>query len=122
MTSLQLATEETYRTLDKNADTVATLVSDALSKESVAHHVQRAGNMFSFRFGPEEGKNFADMQAADTFRFPAFFHAMLDHGVFVPPSVFETWFVSTALTDEDFTAIENAAAHAAKAAAQASAT
>lgn len=62
------------------------------------------------------------MQAADTFRFPAFFHAMLDHGVFVPPSVFETWFVSTALTDEDFTAIENAAAHAAKAAAQASAT
>lgn len=122
LTSLQLATEETYRTLDKNADTVATVVSDALSKESVAHHVQRAGNMFSFRFGQEEGKNFADMQAADTFRFPAFFHAMLDHGVFVPPSVFETWFVSTALTDEDFTAIENAAAHAAKAAAQASAT
>lgn len=121
LTSLKLADEQTYKTLDANADRVSSLISDALTAESVAHHVQRAGSMFSFRFGEEEGRNFADMQAAETFRFPAFFHALLEGGVFAPPSVFETWFVSTALTDDDFQIIESAARSAAKAAAQAKA-
>ncbi|MBF4552799.1 glutamate-1-semialdehyde 2,1-aminomutase [Corynebacterium suicordis] len=121
LTSLRLATEQTYKTLDKNAERVSSLISDALSAESVAHHVQCAGNMFSFRFAEGEGKNFEDMQAADTFRFPAFFHALLDHGVFAPPSVYETWFVSTALTDADFETIEKAAKVAAQAAARAEA-
>lgn len=121
LTSLKLADEATYRTLDANAAKVSGLISDALTAESVAHHVQRAGNMFSFRFAEGEGKNFADMQAADTFRFPAFFHALLDNGVFAPPSVYETWFVSTALTDDDFARIDKAAQAAAKAAAGATA-
>lgn len=119
LTSLQLATPEVYATLDNNADRLAAIVSTALSRESVAHHVQRAGNMLSFRFAEGSGHNFADMQAADTWRYPAFFHAFLDGGVFAPPSVFETWFVSTALTDADFERIENAAQAAALAAAQA---
>ena len=62
------------------------------------------------------------MKAADTWRYPAFFHALLDAGVFAPPSAFETWFVSTALTDEDFGRIEAALVPAAKAAAQAEPT
>ena len=119
ITSLRLATPEVYRTLDAHADRLAGIVSEALSRESVAHHVQRAGSMLSFRFAEGPGHNFADMQAADTWRYPAFFHAFLDGGVFAPPSVFETWFVSTALTDDDFERIERAAAHAATAAAQA---
>ena len=121
LTSLKLADEETYRVLDANAERLSGIISEALSRESVAHHVQRAGSMFSFRFAEGEGKNFGDMQAAETFRFPAFFHALLDHGVFAPPSVFETWFVSTALTDDDFATVETAAAAAAKAAAAATA-
>ena len=85
----------------------------------VARHIQRASNMLSVRFADGEGHNFADMKAADTFRFPAFFHALLDNGVFVSPSVFETWFVSSALTDNDFDKIEKALVPAAKAAAAA---
>ena len=77
--------------------------------------------MFSVRFAEGEGHNFADMKAADTFRFPPFFHALLDHGVYAPPSVFETWFVSTALSDDDFTRIEEALVPAAQAAAAATA-
>ncbi|WP_426716315.1 glutamate-1-semialdehyde 2,1-aminomutase [Corynebacterium auriscanis] len=117
--SLQLADTAVYRTLDSNADRVAQLISDALSAESVTHHVQRAGSMFSFRFAEGEGTNFEQMQAAETFRYAPFFHALLDGGVFAPPSVFETWFVSAALTDDDFARIEKAAAAAAKAAAAA---
>lgn len=121
LASLRLADAATYETLNTNASRVAEIISDALTAESVAHHVQRSGTMFSFRFAEGEGKNFADMQAADTFRYPAFFHALLDGGIFAPPSVFETWFVSTALTDDDFQHLADAAPAAARAAATAKA-
>ena len=121
LASLKLADETIYPVLQRNADTLAQLVDDALTREGVAHHIQRAATMLSVRFAEGEGHNFADMQAADTFRYAPFFHALLDNGVFAPPSAFETWFVSTALTDEDFGRIEDALAVAAKAAAQAEA-
>ena len=89
--------------------------------EGVAHHIQRASSMLSVRFAEGEGRDFADMKAADTFRFAPFFHALLDHGVYAPASAFETWFVSTALTDEDFEVIEAALRPAAQAAAAATA-
>lgn len=119
MASLQLATPEIYDTVNANADRLATLFTEALTREGVAHHIQRASNMLSVRFAEGEGHNFADMKAADTFRFPGFFHALLDNGVFGSPSAFETWFVSSALTDNDFERIEAALVPAAKAAAAA---
>ena len=119
LASLRLANENIYPTLNRNADTLAQLLNDALTREGVAHHIQRAATMLSVRFAEGEGHNFADMQAADTFRYAPFFHALLDAGVYAPPSAFETWFVSTALTDEDFGRIEDALGAAAKAAAQA---
>lgn len=117
--SLELATEEVYDVIRTNADRLSGLVHEALTREGVAHHIQRAATMFSIRFAEGEGHNFADMKAAETFRFAPFFHALLDNGVYAPPSVFETWFVSSALTDADFERIEAALAVAAKAAAQA---
>lgn len=121
LASLRLADEAAYATLEANADRLGSLVSAALSREGVAHHIQRASSMLSVRFAEGRGRNFADMQAADTFRYAPFFHALLEGGVFPPPSVFETWFVSTALTDDDFARIEAALVPAAKAAAAASA-
>lgn len=121
MASLKLADEAAYPVLAENADTLARLISEALEREGVAHHVQRAATMLSVRFAEGEGTNFAEMQAAETFRYAPFFHALLDAGVYAPPSAFETWFVSTALTGEDFGRIEEALGAAAKAAAQAEA-
>lgn len=117
--SLALADESIYPTLMANADRLEQLISTALTEAGVAHHIQRASTMLSVRFAEGEGHNFADMQVADTYRFPAFFHALLDHGVYGPPSVFETWFVSTALGDDDFEIIEKALKPAAEAAAAA---
>ncbi|UIZ92389.1 glutamate-1-semialdehyde 2,1-aminomutase [Corynebacterium sp. CNCTC7651] len=121
MASLRLASEDIYPVLLRNADTLEGLISDALTREGVAHHIQRASTMLSVRFGEGEGRNFDDMKAADTFRYAPFFHALLDNGVYAPPSAFETWFISTALTAEDFGRIEEALVPAAKAAAQAGA-
>ena len=68
-------------------------------------------------FTPRDAK--ALKQAAETFRFTPFFHALLDNGIYVAPSPFETWFVSDALTDADFELIEAALKPAAQAAAAA---
>ncbi|MFI5504877.1 glutamate-1-semialdehyde 2,1-aminomutase [Corynebacterium kutscheri] len=117
--SLELADESVYDTVRKNADQLANLITEALAKEGVVHHIQRAATMLSIRFAEGEGHNFSDMKEAETFRFIPFFHALLDHGVYAPPSVFETWFVSSALTDNDFECIEKALSIAAKEAARA---
>ncbi|WP_293951290.1 glutamate-1-semialdehyde 2,1-aminomutase [uncultured Corynebacterium sp.] len=119
--SLSAADESIYHTIDANADRLHTLISQALEREGVAHHIQRASNMLSIRFAEGAGYNFSDMKEADTFRFAPFFHSLLDNGVYAPPSVFETWFVSSALTDDDFQKIENALVPAARAAAAATA-
>ncbi|WP_448856579.1 glutamate-1-semialdehyde 2,1-aminomutase [Corynebacterium matruchotii] len=117
--SLELATEQIYDTIRAHADRLADLIHDALGAVGVAHHIQRAATMLSVRFADGEGHNFSDMKQADTFRYAPFFHALLDNGVYAPPSVFETWFVSAALTDDDFDCIEAALKPAAQAAAAA---
>lgn len=117
--SLELATEQIYDTIRAHADRLADLIHDALGAVGVAHHIQRAATMLSVRFADGEGHNFSDMKQADIFRYAPFFHALLDNGVYAPPSVFETWFVSAALTDDDFDRIEAALKPAAQAAAAA---
>ena len=117
--SLELATEQIYDTIRAHADRLADLIHDALGAVGVAHHIQRAATMLSVRFADGEGHNFSDMKQADTFRYAPFFHALLDNGVYAPPSVFETWFVSAALTDDDFDRIKAALKLAAQAAAAA---
>lgn len=117
--SLENAAPEVYATVAAHADRLEQLIHTALEREGVAHHIQRAATMLSVRFADGEGHSFADMKAADTFRFAPFFRALLDAGVYAPPSVFETWFASAALTDRDFERIEAALVPAARAAAAA---
>ena len=62
---------------------------------------------------------FEQAKTQDVEAFKAFFHSMLDNGVYLPPSAFEAWFVSTALDDEAHAVIERALPLAAQAAAQA---
>ncbi|HZC27910.1 MAG TPA: glutamate-1-semialdehyde 2,1-aminomutase [Actinopolymorphaceae bacterium] len=123
LTTLRLATSEIYPRLDKTAATVADIVSTALTKEGVPHLVQFAGNLFSIFFvDPTEVpavRNFADAKGQALHRFRAFFHAMLDSGVHLPPSAFESWFVSTAHDGEALDRIAGAAPVAARAAAAA---
>jgi len=63
--------------------------------------------------------DFALAQAAQTYRYRAFFHAMLDAGVYLPPSAFEAWFVTAAHDEAALDRIAAALPAAAKAAAEA---
>ena len=119
--TLRLATPEVYATLDSLADRLSAEVSSALSAEGVAHTVQRAGSLFSFAFTDTAPVDYDDMRAQDTWRYPPFFHAMLDAGVSLPPSVYEAWFVTAAHDDAAVSRIVDALPAAAKAAAAATA-
>ncbi|KUI07665.1 glutamate-1-semialdehyde aminotransferase [Mycobacterium lehmannii] len=119
LATLRAADDSVYATLDANADRLTALLEQALTEAGVAHTVSRAGNMFSVFFTDQPVTDFASARASETWRFPAFFHALLDAGVYAPPSAFETWFVSTALDDEAFDRIAAALPGAARAAAEA---
>jgi glutamate-1-semialdehyde 2,1-aminomutase len=117
--TLRAADAAVYARLDGVADRLSSSVSSALSAEGVEHSVQRAGNLFSFAFSPVAPRNYAEVKAQQTFRYPPFFHAMLDAGISLPPSVYEAWFVSAAMDDDIVGRIEAALPAAAKAAAAA---
>jgi glutamate-1-semialdehyde 2,1-aminomutase len=76
--------------------------------------------MFSVFWGVTDPvTDFAGAQAQETWRFTAFFHAMLEAGVHLPPSAFECWFVSAAHDDEALSRMAAALPEAARAAAAA---
>jgi glutamate-1-semialdehyde 2,1-aminomutase len=121
LATLRTADADTYRALDDNADRLATLLTDALDAAGVAHRVQRAGSMLSVFF-TDSGDPIVDypgVKATETWRFAPFFHALLERGVYPPPSAFEAWFVSAALDDDAFSRIADALPAAAQAAAAA---
>ncbi|WAB82398.1 glutamate-1-semialdehyde 2,1-aminomutase [Microcella daejeonensis] len=116
---LRGAGPEVYDRLPRTARTIADGLSAALSAEGVAHTVAWAGSQFSIFFRPDAPQNYAEAQDQHTWRFGAYFHAMLEHGVSLPPSVYEAWFVSAAHDDAAIERVLAAAGPAAKAAAAA---
>jgi glutamate-1-semialdehyde 2,1-aminomutase len=121
LATLAQADASVYDRLDRVAATVSRATSEALSAAGVAHRVQRAGNLFSFVFGDFAAppRTYAEVQTQEAFRYRAFFHAMLDAGVSLPPSVFEAWFVTAAHDDAAVARILDALPSAATAAAAA---
>ena len=119
LTTLRHADDAVYAALDANADRLAALLTDALTTAGVTHQVARGGSFLSVFFSDEPVTDFASARASETWRFPPFFHALLDGGVYAPPSAFETWFVSAALDDDAFERIAEALPSAARAAAEA---
>ncbi|GAA4675550.1 glutamate-1-semialdehyde 2,1-aminomutase [Frondihabitans cladoniiphilus] len=117
--TLQLADASVYARIDEVAALVARETSAALSREGVAHSVQNAGSLFSFSFTHGAPRDYDDVRAQEAFRYPPFFHAMLDAGVNLPPSVFEAWFLTAAHDDRAVGRILEALPGAARAAAAA---
>ncbi|MDQ0030270.1 glutamate-1-semialdehyde 2,1-aminomutase [Arthrobacter bambusae] len=121
--TLTLATPEVYSFVDARSLELSAALSSALDAAGVDHSIQRAGNLFSVAFGTSASgvHNYADAQAQEAFRYAPFFHSMLDSGVYLPPSVFEAWFLSAAHDDAAMNRIFDALPAAAKAAAEATA-
>jgi glutamate-1-semialdehyde 2,1-aminomutase len=123
LAQLRLLDDAAYAVLDATSAELRGLVGQALAKEGVPHVVSNAGNMFSVFFTDTTDTtgvtDFDQARAQKTFRYTAFFHAMLRQGVYLPPSAFEVWFVSTAHDAEALERIAAALPAAARAAAEA---
>ena len=121
ITTLKLADDALYRTLDTRSEQLQAALTQALTDAGVDHSVQTAGNLFSVAFGTGEHgvHNYADIKSSATAKYTAFFHAMLDAGVYLPPSAFEAWFLSGAHDDTAMERIIEALPGAARAAAKA---
>ncbi|MBG6223766.1 glutamate-1-semialdehyde 2,1-aminomutase [Arthrobacter sp. CAN_A2] len=117
--TLTAATDDVYRHVDARSLEVSDALTAELAKAGVDHSIQRAGNLFSVAFGTAEHgvRNYADAQAQEAFRYGPFFHSMLDSGVYLPPSVYEAWFLSAAHDDAAMERIHAALPAAARAAA-----
>ena len=63
--------------------------------------INRLGSMISIHFGTSQVANYTDATNAQNDRFNALFHHLLKAGVYLPPSAFESWFISQAIDDED---------------------
>jgi glutamate-1-semialdehyde 2,1-aminomutase len=121
LAQLRLLDDSAYGTVNRVSAEIRGLVTEALDKEGVAHRLQTASNMFSVFFTPDEVRNYEDAKKQEAFRFNAFFHAMLANGVYLPPSAFESWFVSAAHDERAVERIAAALPEAARAAAGATA-
>ncbi|MCP2165978.1 glutamate-1-semialdehyde 2,1-aminomutase [Goodfellowiella coeruleoviolacea] len=119
LATLRAADTDVYRALDRNATRLGALFTDALTAAGVPHRVQYAGNLVSVFFTDTPVRDFTGAQASQTWRFPPFFHALLERGVYGPPSAFEAWFVNAAMDEETFDRIASALPAAAAAAAAA---
>jgi glutamate-1-semialdehyde 2,1-aminomutase len=119
LATLRLATDEVYAHIDAAAKTLSTAVGEELTRAGVPHVVQSGGNMFSvfFTSGGRPVRDYADASSQDTEVFKAFFNAMLDRGVYLPPSAYEAWFLSAAHDDQAIQHVIDALPAAAQAAA-----
>ncbi|MFE7521730.1 glutamate-1-semialdehyde 2,1-aminomutase [Streptomyces halstedii] len=107
LAQLRLLDDAAYARVDAVSAEVRNLVGEALTKEGVAHTVSAASNMFSVFFTDRPVRDYEDARKQEAFRYTAFFHSMLAQGVYLPPSAFESWFVSAV---HDARAVERIAA------------
>jgi glutamate-1-semialdehyde 2,1-aminomutase len=121
LTTLRLSTPEVYAHVDRISAILQDEVHGALAEVGVPHVIQAAGNLFSVFFvtGVEAVPDFATASGQSTDAYAAFFHAMLDQGVYLPPSAYEGWFLSSAHDDGAMDRIVSALPAAARAAAAA---
>lgn len=93
-----------YKELDDKTAYLKTGLEKVLTASGRPFVINQLGSMISVHFSKDAVKDFASAAAADNTFFSKFFHSMLDRGCYLPPSAFETWFLSNALSYDDLDA------------------
>jgi glutamate-1-semialdehyde 2,1-aminomutase len=107
--TLEQLTPESYDRLEATSARLADGLAGAAKKAGVLVQVNRVGSMLTVYFSGEPVYDAATARRCDAKAFGRFFHAMLERGVYLPPSQFEAAFVSLAHSDEDVAATVHAA-------------
>jgi glutamate-1-semialdehyde 2,1-aminomutase len=117
LATLSLLDDGAYRQLDWLAGGLCDGLHGAFEEAGLPARVQRAGNLFSVFMTADPVGDYEAARRQDTAAYARFFHAMLDRGVYLPPSAFEAWFVSIVHTETEVERVVSAARDAAKVAA-----
>jgi glutamate-1-semialdehyde 2,1-aminomutase len=119
LATLRLATDEVYAHLSAAGETIKAAAGSALTEAGVPHVIQSAGTMFSVFLTEGPVRDFEDAARTDLAAYAAFFHAMLEAGVYLPPSAYEAWFLSSAHDNRAVQTVLDALPGAARAAGEA---
>ena len=107
-TLTELKKQNPYEKFNEIAQIIEVFLLESAKKHGVEITVNRFGSMINPFFTNKKVINFEDAQTSDTKKYATFFWEMTRNGVFLPPSQFEAWFLSSALTEKDIQEIANA--------------
>jgi glutamate-1-semialdehyde 2,1-aminomutase len=102
-----------YAELRDRAEKLSRGLERSFAEAGLPVVINRVESLFSLFFSEGEVTNYREAKAADHAKYARFFHAMLDGGVFLPPSGYEAWFLCTLHADEDIDRTLEAAREAA---------
>jgi len=90
-----------FKSLEQKTAYLHKGLSEVLSRNNTTHTINRLGSMISVHFSETEVVDFETAAEGNNEKFKQFFHGMLQEGIYIAPSAFETWFLTEALTYED---------------------
>ena len=92
---------EIYTELENKAKTLAKGIKEILDRKAIPHTINQLGSMLSVHFSDQPVTDFDSAKNAAGETFNKFFHHMLENGIYLPPSAYETWFMTDSLVDGD---------------------
>ncbi len=92
---------EVFQSLDKKTKYLHEGLKKVLTDHGIPHQINRFGSMISVHFTAEPVVNFESAAKGNNETFKKYFHGMLDQGIYLPPSAFESYFLNDALSYED---------------------
>ena len=104
----ELKKQDPYKSFNKKAAKIKEMLIKSAQANGLDLQVNHFGSMINPFFTAEKVTDFKSAQTSDTEKFKIFFWEMMENGVFLPPSQFEAWFLSSALNKNDLKTIENA--------------
>ena len=93
-----------FDSINKKTEYLHKGLDEALASENVKFTINRIGSMISVHFSENPVTDFTSAAEASNDNFKKFFHGLLNEGIYIAPSAFETWFICDALSYEDLDA------------------
>lgn len=113
-TLTELKAQNPYKKFNQQAERLEKVMLDAAAANGIDLTVNRFGSMINPFFSKKPITNFTEAQECNTAQFTQFFWGLIENGIYIPPSQFEAWFLSSVISDNDMEKLENGIRNAMK--------